>query len=91
MKTVFSTGFHDSVDLHFIYVSAVDNFSWVVYSTHHVSEIWCTQKSGCIPVGYENHKPYPVPKSVPEFFLPSWEGIKRLKVIIISVIFRYYV
>ena len=42
-------------------------------------------------VGYENHKPYPVPKSVPEFFLPSREGIKRLKVIIIGVILKYYV
>ena len=24
--------------------SAVDNFLWMVYSTHHGSEIWCTQK-----------------------------------------------
>ena len=30
--------------------SAVDNFLWMVYSTHHVGEIWCTQKSECVPV-----------------------------------------
>ena len=40
-------------------LSAVDNFFlggvqyiffWVVYSTHHVGKIWCTQKSECVPV-----------------------------------------
>ena len=30
--------------------SAVDNFLWMVYSTHHVGEICCTQKSECVPV-----------------------------------------
>ena len=30
--------------------SAVDNFLWMVYSTHHVSEIWCIQKLEGVPV-----------------------------------------
>ena len=33
-----------------IHCSAVDNFLWMVYSTHHVCEIWCTQKPECVPV-----------------------------------------
>ena len=33
-----------------IITSAVDNFLWMVCSTHHVSEIWCTQKLEGVPV-----------------------------------------
>ena len=33
--------------------SAVDNFLWMVYSTHHVNDIWCTPKPECVRYDYQ--------------------------------------
>ena len=47
-----------------------------------------TAKLVSLAVGYENHKPYPVPKSVPEMFRGSRKSNKGLKDGIIGVIIR---